>query len=190
MQLYGSFTSPYVRHCRIALIEGGIEFEFVETDYAASARLTPTRRVPFLKDGNLLLTDSASILRHIRETSRRPFLQTVEQADLFAMVNTAMDSTVNLFLLERDGITPAQSPYLQRQADRVQDILNDLNERLLAMNDQPSQNRLNDALLRLGCFLDWARFRQRIDPARYSALQRFLDQLAPWPPFVATRPRL
>ena len=63
MQLYGSYTSPFVRHCRIALAQAGISFDLVETDGAQSARLSPTSKVPFLKGDGISLTDS---------TSRRP----------------------------------------------------------------------------------------------------------------------
>ena len=63
MELFGSFTSPYVRHCRVVLAHTGLDCEFVETDYDQSAARSPTRRVPFLRDGDRMLTDSASILR-------------------------------------------------------------------------------------------------------------------------------
>ena len=33
MKLFGSYTSPYVRHCRIVLAQNGQDCEFVETDY-------------------------------------------------------------------------------------------------------------------------------------------------------------
>jgi glutathione S-transferase len=73
MKLYGSYTSPFVRHCRIALIETGLAFDFIETDQTGSAAKSPTKRVPFLEDGNIFLTDSSSILKHIREKTGHTF---------------------------------------------------------------------------------------------------------------------
>jgi len=43
LELYGSYTSPFVRHCRIALLESGLAFTFVETDQVSSAKLSPTQ---------------------------------------------------------------------------------------------------------------------------------------------------
>ena len=39
MELFGSYTSPYVRHCRIALLETDTKFSLTETDYDTSAKL-------------------------------------------------------------------------------------------------------------------------------------------------------
>ena len=157
MKLYGSYTSPYVRHCRIVLAQTGMECELVETDYAQSAEQSPTCRVPFLRDGDAMLTDSASILRHLREQAGQRFFPAIEDFDLFLLVNTAMDSAVNLFLLERDGVTPASSAYLARQQRRVVQVLDGLERRIDGVTDQSG-----DGMIRLGCFLSWALFRQRV----------------------------
>lgn len=186
MKLHGSYTSPYVRHCRIALAETGLDFEFVETDYAQSARLSPTRRVPFLHDGDLMLTDSTSILKYIRESGGQPFFPDVRDYDLFALANTALDSSVNLFLLEKDGVTPEHSNYLQRQADRVADALAALESRV---GDRPGNaDSFTDGELRLGCFLSWGEFRQRLTPDDHPGLARFLNGLNDYRPFAATHP--
>ena len=37
MKLYGSYTSPFVRHCRIVLLETQQSCEFIETDQTSSA---------------------------------------------------------------------------------------------------------------------------------------------------------
>ena len=91
MKLFGSYTSPYVRHCRIVLARNGQDCRFVETDYEQSAELSPARRVPFLYDDKLMLTDSASILRYLREKAGQPFFPDIRDYDLFLLVNTAMD---------------------------------------------------------------------------------------------------
>ena len=50
MKIYGNSPSPFVRHCRIALIESGLDFEFlIDTDYQLSRQRSPTQRIPFLE---------------------------------------------------------------------------------------------------------------------------------------------
>jgi len=188
IQLFGTKTSPYVRHCRIALIEGGLDFELVETDYDRSARMTPTRRVPFMIDGEIELRDSLSILRHIRDRSRRPFFPDVQDLDLFAMVNTALDTAVNLFLLEKDGLTPERSPYLERQAGRVLDLLGTFEHRVDGQALEPTA--ASDGQIRLGCFLAWGLFRQRFSLSAHPSLNNFLERFGGYDAFAETAPSL
>lgn len=185
MKLFGSYTSPYVRHCRIVLAQNNDTFEFIPTDYSQSAQQSPTQRVPFLHDGDVQLTDSAAILRYLRERHQQPFCDDVADFDLFCLANTALDATVNLFLLERDNITTKDSPYLQRQYDRIHTILKELNER-----DWPETNQYSDGQLRLACFLSWAEFRERIQLAEYPNLQQFLLGMNHQPWFANTHPAL
>lgn len=190
MELYGSYTSPYVRHCRIVIGRTGQDCRFIVTDYAASAAGSPAMRVPYLRDGALQLTDSTSILRYLRERAGQPFLANVTELDFFLLVNTALDSCVNLFLLERDGITPAQSPYLARQQQRVSRCLQHL-EALLDLAQPDSAAGFaedGDALLRLGCFLSWALFRERIDLQPHRRLSAFRERFDANPEFAASHP--
>lgn len=186
LQLYGTYTSPYVRHCRIALAETGQEFELIETDYAQSARLAPAKRVPFLEAGDRVLNDSLSILKFLRESAGQAFLPDVDDCDLFALANTALDTAVNLFLLEKDGLTPEQSGYLGRQSERVRDTLHALDKRAAGL---PAKTRdFTEGELRLGCFLDWGLFRERISLAEYPGLDAFLQRVREYPPFADTPP--
>ena len=124
----GSFTSPFVRHCRIALLEEQFEFELIETDGEASAAQSPTKRVPFLKDGDIQLTDSSSILKYAREKAGKTFLKDLQDYDQYCLVNTVLDSCVNLFLLERHGLSADANSYLQRQSQRIESGLTELNQ--------------------------------------------------------------
>lgn len=184
MKLYGSYTSPYVRHCRIALAQTGQDCEFIEADFEKSAELSPARRVPFLQDGDLMLTDSASILHYVRKKAGQTFFPDIRDYDLFLLVNTAMDSTVNLFLLELDGVTPAECSYLVRQKGRVEDTLAYLDRHV----GESSKNTNTDGMIRLGCFLSWALFRERVSLADHSALAEFQRQFESDPQIAATHP--
>jgi glutathione S-transferase len=183
MKLYGSYTSPYVRHCRIVLLEAGFTPEFIETDQSASANKSPTKRVPFLEDGNIFLTDSSGIIRYIREKVGTKFLPTIEELNQFCTVNSALDSCTNLFFLQRDGIDIQAYEYTKRQAARIESSLAELNALSL-----PTQAPYNDVHLRLGCFLAWALFRNRITLEPYKNLQNFLYNLDNYPNFFDTAP--
>lgn len=188
MKLYGSDFSPYVRHCRVALAECEIPYEFIRVDHAQSARQSPTARVPFLEDGELRLNDSASILRHIRNQAGQAFMPDIEDYELFLLTNTGMDTSINLFLLEKDGLGPENVPYLDRQAARVKSVLEELDTRCGKLHD-PIQAPFTDGLLRVGCYLRWALFRERFNIDPYPRLQRLLQVMEEWPLFAETDPR-
>lgn len=183
MKLYGSYTSPFVRHCRIVLLETGQACEFIETDQAGSAAQSPTQRVPFLQDGDIFLTDSSSIIKYLREKSGQTFCKSAQELDQLCLANTALEACVNLFFLERDGVAIAQVPYLQRQAARVQTTVKELDQLSL-----PMQAPYNDAQLRLACFIGWAKFRKRVDFSGFDNLEKFYQGVLAYKPFTATMP--
>lgn len=183
MKLYGSYTSPFVRHCRIVLLESGLPCEFIVTDGVASAAKSPTKKVPFLEDGDLRLTDSCSIIKYLREKNRQAFCFTAIEYDRFCMVNTLLDASVNLFMLEKDGVVPQQSAYLQRHEARIRSGLAELD----AMR-WPHAGHYNDAELRLLCYLDWVLFRKRFTFDEFTNLTAFLTGARTYQPFVQTIP--
>lgn len=186
MKIYGSYTSPFVRHCRIALLETALPCEFIETDMQQSGELSPTKKVPLLVDGEIILTDSSSILKYLREKSGSPFLNDINDFELFNMTNTVMDACVNLFFFEiLDDIKPEQSKYLTRQNARVLSALEELNKL-----DLSAELPLSDGKLRLACFLDWAIYRDRINLLKLCNLAQFLDGARTDLNFIKTAPPL
>ncbi len=186
MKLYGSYTSPFVRHVRIVLQETRQACEFIETDQAGSAVKSPTQRVPFLEDGDIFLTDSASIIKYLREKAGQAFCKSAQELDQLCLVNTALDATVNLFFLKRDGVAISQVPYLQRQAARVQTTLAELDQS--AITHIAADGQFNDAQLRLGCFMGWSKFREQLDFSAFANLEKFYLQIANYPAFSSTQP--
>ena len=183
MKLFGSYTSPYVRHCRVAMAQAGIDYEFVEAGYTRSANESPTAKVPYLVDGDLQLDDSGSIIKYIRNQSGQVFLEDLMDYDTFAMCNTILDSAVNLFLIENDGYGPEQIRYLGRQKNRIDSGLKELNRRI-----DPSRGIDHDGALRCACFLDWALFRNRISIDGLANLQGLLDAANQQDAFSNTAP--
>ncbi|MCC5856172.1 MAG: glutathione S-transferase family protein [Idiomarina sp.] len=183
MKLYGSFTSPYVRHCRIALEDSGEQYEFVEADYTRSGQESTAQRVPYMQIGTMRLNDSATILKFVREHSGGEFFPDLLDFDLFCLVNAALDTCVNLFLLEREGLPADANPYMQRQHGRILSILEHLNARTW-----PTELPWTDGTIRLMCFLDWAQFRNRVDLTPYPVLLGLLEQARQRNAFIATAP--
>lgn len=185
LTLFGSYTSPFVRHCRIVLEETGTSYRFVETDYAASDEGSPTKRVPYLHDGEIKLYDSSAIIQYIRQKSGQSFLATVTETEQFALANTVLDTAINLFLLENNGIANADNPFLQRQQARINSGLLALGK---VMPPQPQLSAMNDAHWRVACLLDWGLFRQRLSVDNTPNLQAFLTTVQTWDVFKASKP--
>ena len=183
MKLYGSYTSPYVRHCRIVIEQLVLDCDFVEVDHAVSAQKSPSMKVPFLQDGDMKLTDSTSILFHLYTKSGKSFIASAEEMDLYAMTNTIMDSVVNVFLLENDGVTSEASQYLGRQNARIEKGLDALESSDILRADEN-----NIAATRVMCFLDWGLFRNRINLDNRPKLQAFVQQMSSYTVFEKTTP--
>lgn len=181
MKLYGIVTSPFVRHCRIALIQADLDWEFITGDMVELAGRSPVHKIPYLVTGDRVLTDSCSILKFARESAGLEFFPDVDDYDLFCTTNTIADSVVNLFLMERDGLTPENTPYLGRQARRVLSGLSALNDRVGS-----EKYELTDGILRLACFLGWALFRYRVDISSHPNLQSVVKYANEDPVFVST----
>ncbi|MBB1273035.1 MULTISPECIES: glutathione S-transferase family protein [Psychromonas] len=185
MELYGSYTSPFVRHCRIAFLQTELDFKFIEIDATQSAELSPTKKVPLLIDCELQLTDSTSILTHIYEVAGEEFLNDVEEVELYHMANTLLDAYVNLFMLAKfDGITPEKSIYLTRQQQRIE-------SGLVAINNKKFSQALplTHAEVRLAAFVDWATYRELLSLNDYPHLQQLLTLANTDPIFVETAPK-
>lgn len=185
MTLFGSYTSPYVRHCRIVLAQTDTPYTFVETDYAASNTGSPTKRVPYLHDGEAKLHDSSAIIHYLRQKNGQAFLPTVAETELFALANTVLETCVNLFLLEKSGISDPNNGFLQRQQARIDSGLAALDDSVAV---KPDLSNMNDAAWRIACLLDWGLFRQRINLDDTANLRAFLSVVRDWDIFSATTP--
>ena len=187
MELFGSYTSPFVRHIRIAMAETKVEFSLTETDHDMSAKLNPAKKVPFLHHKDVRLHDSSSILKYVRDKAGERYFPDVKDYDQYCLVNTALDASINLFLLEQQGVTAKNNPYMQRQKDRVEEILKLMENKKHAVAYE-GPHPFSDGELRLGCFLTWGLFRQRISLDEYPQLQEFVDKLNDYPLFADTHP--
>lgn len=186
MILFGSYTSPFVRHCRIVLDQTGKPWSMQDTDYATSGSESPTKRVPYLRDDKVHLYDSSSILHYLREQMGQAFLPNFQATENYAMANTVLDTAINLFLLENNGLKDESNDFIQRQQGRVHSGLQVLNA--LDLPKHTDEIATDDVALRIACLLDWADYRQRFEVADYAELQRFLTMMRDWKPFLETAP--
>lgn len=182
-KLYGSLTSPFVRHCRIAFLEQGMAYEFIPTDYGQSAAKSPAKRVPFLECEGRMITDSSPILQWIRQEGKWPFLSSPWETNQYCLANTVLDTAINLFLLEKDGVTPDDVPYLQRQQSRISACLDALEDEALQFDKAP-----NDGQWRIACMMAWALYRKRFEFSKYPKLSAFLEKVSQLEPFRETAP--
>ena len=185
MILYGSPNSPFVRHCRIVCETTGSDWSFEEITPAQSQPLTPTLRVPCLKDGDITLTDSTSIIKHVRDKHSQAFIPNINSFDLYCMVNTALDTSINLYLLSMEGLTPENSKYLKRQQTRIENILALLEQKEWASETEKSAS---DELIRLACYVQWSDFREQMSLQKYPNLAQLVEDFNQWQPFASTQP--
>ena len=215
LKLYGHDTSPYVRRIRVLLAELGLPFVRDPRSWTVAdadvLRLNPCLRVPALEaprdgGGTQLLLDSRIIAAFLYAQpgrspapladSQLPLAPTLfhdaarwDDENALSILDAAQDSLINLFVLELDGITPAQSPYLQRQYARVQSCLGWLDARL---GDHAlfHADRFSYLDIALACSLDWAQFRDRYPVRQHRNIARALDLHAERPSLSTTHPRL
>lgn len=182
MKLFGSLTSPFVRHCRIALHETDTPYEFEEVNAERRAQLSPAQKVPFLHDGELHLHDSSAILKHVRERARQDWMADVRELDLYCLANTVLDSQINLYLLQRSGVNAETVAYLKRQSARIATGLAYLDE--LATDGL----QWHDGSIRLACLIDWATYRGLIDFSPYPNLGAWHTKAQDHSSFTETAP--
>ena len=210
MRLFGHDTSPYVRRVRVLLTEKAIPFERDPAGWVSPSdefsRLNPLMRVPaLLHDGQALL-DSKLIATFLYDrfpepppeppTGHPPLQMTLwsgdaryEDENVLLAIDGAVDSAINVFLLEQDGILPNASAYLKRQTQRT--------ARCLAFIDglMVGKATLHDGVfsvtdVALCCALDWLIFRKRYDVAQHPNLVRFLAAHGDRPSLSSTHPDL
>jgi glutathione S-transferase len=179
MKILGTTTSPYTRKVRIAARAAGVEAELVDTRTPEGAELlaasAPLGKVPvLLTDGDpSVLPDSSLILDWLWST-RESALRAAgfdldprrwEDRAILVTVEGALDAAINRFYLKNDGVT--DSGYVAKQRDRISRCLGALDDTMRFAKP------VTRPVLSLGCFLDWAAFRNVIDLAQTPRLVEF-----------------
>jgi glutathione S-transferase len=209
LKLFGHDASPYVRRVRIVLAELGIPFERDTRGWQDPApelvASSPIQRVPMLDLGPGAsvrhLFDSRVIagllfgLPHAPPAGDPPFQDALLEPSLalldqnvLSVTDAALDSLVNVFMLENDGIRAEQSSYLQRQGTRARGCLDWL-ERTYRGRRTLAPGRLAYADVAVITLLGWIRFRKRLDLGSWPGLLAVEAAHAGRPSIASTQPR-
>lgn len=189
MKLYGTTTSPFVRRVSIVAAELGMPVEPVDTaseaGQAALREVSPIRKVPVaIVDGRTLF-DSRVIVDWLTTTRGHGGIDPArdrwrEQNQLNA-IDAAIDSTIQIMYLRRDGVAVDGSAFAKRQLDRTAAILDWL-------GDELSASRFGLAELSLICALDWMDFRSVYPTERATRVAPIRAAWAERPSIASTRP--
>ncbi|RVU40863.1 glutathione S-transferase family protein [Rheinheimera riviphila] len=190
MKLYGSLSSPFVRRLRLLLVAQ--PYEFISLNIFETAgretlvQLNPTRKVPMLQDGELVIFDSGVIFRYLCQKLQLPVLSWADENRL-TMINAVNDSLVELLLCQRSGFdTQSDKLFFNLQHERVTGTLQVLEQEAVV-----GQFADWDYLaISLYCLLDWVEFRQLADLMPYPALQQFMQVTKDRAGVAQTDPRL
>ncbi|OBP15053.1 glutathione S-transferase [Rheinheimera sp. SA_1] len=190
MKLFGSMSSPFVRRLRLLLVSQ--PYEFISLNIFETAgretlvQLNPTRKVPMLQDGELVIFDSGVIFRYLCQKLQLPALSWADENRL-TMINAVNDSLVEILLCQRSGFdTHSDKLFFNLQHERVVGTLQ-------VLEQQAAAGQFDDwdyLAMSLYCLLDWAEFRQLTDLKPYPALQQFVQAAQDRPGVVQTDPRL
>jgi len=209
LKLFGHDASPYVRRIRVLLAELRIPFERDthgwQDPVPEFTAASPIQRLPMLDLGAAApvryLFDSRVIasclyeLPHLLPLGDPPFqnrlfdpaLAFLDQ-NVLTVTDAALDSLVNVFVLEGDGIRPAQSAYLRRQEARARACLDWL-ERTYRGTRTLVADRLAYVDVAVISLLGWIRFRKRLDLAPWPELLAVEAAHAARPSLASTQPR-
>ena len=190
MQLFGSLSSPFVRRLRLLLVSQ--PYEFISLNIFETAgretlvQLNPTRKVPMLQDGELVIFDSGVIFRYLCQKLQLPALSWVDENRL-TMINAVNDSLVEILLCQRSGFdTQSDKLFFNLQHERVIGTLQ-------VLEQQAATGQFTDwdyLAISLYSLLDWAEFRHLADLKPYPALQQFIQASRDRAGVAQTDPRL
>lgn len=209
MKLYGHDTSVYVRRVRALLQEKGIPFErdarSVLTPAPEFPNVTPLMRVPALVDaGRNTLWDSRQIAEYLyerypepppaRPPGHPPLQPTMwrsgrrhEDEKVLLAIDAVTESAINVFLLENEGVSRDQAPYLRRQMQRVASVLTWLDDSF-ADQETLEVGVFSFVDIAVCCGLDWLVFRDRYDVGKHANLARILRRHRDRPSLRDTHP--
>lgn len=197
VRLFGSYTSPFVRRIRIVCLELGVPFSMVDTmtpeGQADLRQRSPIWKVPAAEiDGQLVLDSHViSDVLLARYGGLGPLaslaLDDTEGRNAVSVIDGALDALINVFYLAKDGVTPEQVPYLEKQRARAASALSWLDARV----HEPfvtSKQALGLPEVALGTALGWMRFRNAYPIGTHPRLMRCLEALEARPSFLSTAP--
>ena len=175
MKLFGSQTSPYVRRIRLLLKDHPYELVKLNIselkDRKILKQVSPILKIPVLQDENTIIWDSRQIFRYLQQKGFHSEL-TWEEENFLTAIDAINDSLIQLFLLEKNGLTPVElKNYHSANHERVLESLHFL-ETETSKNSFSSWSYPSISLYSL---IDWIQFRERQDLSRFENLLRWFN---------------
>jgi len=206
LKLYGHDPSPFVRRVRILAAELGLPLERDAHGWldpvAEFTNNVPTKRVPMLDRGpeakeryvfesrviaSLLYDEAGKIPRpDVQSTLYAPALDFADH-NMLSAIDTAQETIIHLFLLERDGLALDKGLYLPRQAARIDECLHWANTRYEGRTTL-TPGKLAWVDICVVSMIGWCRFRNRADVNRWPNLVAVETALKDRPSFASTVP--
>lgn len=192
MKLYGSLTSPYARKLRLLFsdILKGSNLDFVVLDIYQKDRdklreISPVLKIPVLQDNGESLFDSRVIFNHFVGKGLHPKLDW-KRENLLTIIDGAMDSLINRFLLKRSNIELDPKSVLSiSHTERLTLSFAHL-EKATAEKEFENWDYVSMSLF---CLLDWVAFRELYDLKPFSSLVKFHSLQIKRPSVIETDPR-
>lgn len=176
MILVGSHTSPYVRKLRLFLLNANIAHEFKAINYLEKSdsdylkSISPINKIPILEHKGKMIYDSRVIFNYLSNLTEIPKL-TLEEENYLTFIDTLLESTINLFMIKRSGITiDPQNTFFDRQINRIDLLLKSLDQWAT------DTNQWNYLTMSLFSYLEWAIFRQMISEDKYQFISTFRNK--------------
>ena len=145
----------------------------------------PTRKIPFLTDGDLNIADSGLIMRYLTEQQQLPEMSWW-QANQLVQIDACNDSLIELLLCHRSGFDTADDKlFFNLQYERIAALLAYLNEQCM------KEAFLESSYLKISlyCLLDWILFRDLYNLQDFAALVAFHQVQEDLPGVAQTDPR-
>lgn len=184
IRLYGSFTSPFVRRIRFIAQELGITYEQIDTmterGQEELRKRTPIWKVPYVEMDDVKIWDSHAILEYMFDKYGTGGIRIPQgsekwrESNLIHAIDACVESSINVFYLQRDGLELEQAPYLQKQTHRVESILKWVRAELRD-NYFTDVQEIGLSELALYTSLDWMRFRKTYPVENDSIFSSFLQ---------------
>jgi len=195
MKIYGTASSPYVRRVRVVAAELGVSCALVDTTGEDGQKVlravSPVWKMPAAELDEQVLFDSHVIIdylvHHRGHGALRPAGDRWREANVHTVIDTVLDSAINVRLMRLDGADPTKIAYLAKQRARVASSLGWI-EGQLRGGYFTDDARLGLTELALFTALDWMMFREEFPVRERLALVAFMEVHAGRASLQATRP--
>ncbi len=180
--IIGSVRSPFVRACRLLMIQNSIAHDFRilnfvqdKNDAIALSKETPINKVPILIDGEQKIFDSRVIANHLIKKHGLRAL-TMDEENILSCIYSCLDSGVILFLMREEGMDIENNGFfVSRVRARIPANLKYI-EKWVTNLDPRKKDDWNYASMALYSFLFWAQARKLIALEAYPSYATFFEK--------------